>query len=50
LTPRPAVGLSGASGQRRNPVQIQDGHATVTGSKIKHPMDAGRKGQQGIEW
>ena len=19
-------------------------------SKVKHPMDAGRKGQQGIEW
>jgi cob(I)alamin adenosyltransferase len=54
LTAPPVVGQSGGRGTQhvvithRDLIEATDLVTDTT--KIKHPMDAGRKGQQGIEW
>jgi cob(I)alamin adenosyltransferase len=38
------------TGRRADPVLIEAADLVVEMTKIKHPMDAGQKGQRGIEW
>jgi cob(I)alamin adenosyltransferase len=38
------------TGRRAHPALIEAADLVVEMTKIKHPMDAGQKGQRGIEW
>jgi cob(I)alamin adenosyltransferase len=38
------------TGRRADPALIEAADLVVEMTKIKHPMDAGQKGQRGIEW
>jgi cob(I)alamin adenosyltransferase len=38
------------TGRRADPKLIEAADLVVEMTKIKHPMDAGQKGQRGIEW
>jgi cob(I)alamin adenosyltransferase len=50
LTSRPGTQHVVVTG-RDAPQQLLDAADLVTEmTKVKHPMDAGRKGQKGIEW
>jgi cob(I)alamin adenosyltransferase len=50
LTARPGTQHVVITG-RDAPQQLLDAADLVTEmTKVKHPMDAGRKGQKGIEW
>jgi cob(I)alamin adenosyltransferase len=38
------------TGRRAVPALVEAADLVTGMTKIKHPMDAGRKGQRGIEW
>ena len=38
------------TGRDAHPKLIESADLVVQMTKIKHPMDAGQKGQRGIEW
>ena len=40
----------GRPGRNADPRLIEIADLVTEMTKVKHPMDAGRKGQQGIEW
>jgi cob(I)alamin adenosyltransferase len=41
---------SGVTGRRAHPALVDAADLVTDMTKVKHPMDAGRKGQAGIEW
>ena len=50
LRPRPGTSTSSSPAATR-PARLLEAADLVTEmTKVKHPMDAGRKGQKGIEW
>jgi cob(I)alamin adenosyltransferase len=38
------------TGRRASPALIEAADLVTDMTKVRHPMDAGRKGQRGIEW
>ena len=38
------------TGRRADPALVDAADLVTEMTKVKHPMDAGRKGQAGIEW
>ena len=50
LAGRPGVQHVVITGRRASPALIEAADLVTEMTKIKHPMDAGRKGQRGIEW
>jgi cob(I)alamin adenosyltransferase len=50
LTARPGVQHVVITGRRAHPALIEAADLVTEMAKVKHPMDAGRKGQPGIEW
>jgi cob(I)alamin adenosyltransferase len=38
------------TGRRADPKLVEAADLVTEMTKVKHPMDAGRKGQRGIEW
>jgi cob(I)alamin adenosyltransferase len=50
LTGRPGVQHVVITGRRAHPALIEAADLVTEMAKVKHPMDAGRKGQPGIEW
>ena len=38
------------TGRRADPTLVEVADLVTEMTKVKHPMDAGQKGQQGIEW
>lgn len=39
-----------ATGRRADPKLVEAADLVTEMTKVKHPMDAGQKGQRGIEW
>jgi cob(I)alamin adenosyltransferase len=50
LTARPGTQHVVITGRDAHPALIQAADLVVEMTKVKHPMDAGQKGQRGIEW
>jgi cob(I)alamin adenosyltransferase len=50
LTARPGYQHVVITGRDAHPDLIDAADLVVEMTKIKHPMDAGQKGQRGIEW
>jgi cob(I)alamin adenosyltransferase len=50
LAARPGVQHVVITGRRAHPALVEAADLVTDMTKIKHPMDAGRKGQPGIEW
>jgi cob(I)alamin adenosyltransferase len=50
LAGRPGVQHVVITGRRAHPALIEAADLVTEMAKVKHPMDAGRKGQPGIEW
>ncbi|MCZ2829980.1 cob(I)yrinic acid a,c-diamide adenosyltransferase [Modestobacter sp. VKM Ac-2986] len=50
LTNRPGAQHVVITGRAAHPRLIQAADLVVEMTKVKHPMDAGQKGQRGIEW
>jgi len=50
LTQRPGFQHVVITGRRAHPALIEAADLVTEMTKIKHPMDAGQKGQRGIEW
>jgi cob(I)alamin adenosyltransferase len=50
LRDRPGTQHVVITGRNAHPDLIEAADLLTEMTKIKHPMDAGRKGQQGIEW
>ena len=50
LTNRPGNQHVVITGRNAHPALIEAADLVVEMTKVKHPMDAGRKGQRGIEW
>ena len=50
LAARPGVQHVIITGRRASPALTEAADLVTEMTKIKHPMDAGRKGQRGIEW
>ena len=50
LAARPGVQHVVITGRRASPALIEAADLVTEMTKVKHPMDAGRKGQRGIEW
>ena len=48
----PTVGVQHVvvTGRRADPALVDAADLVTDMTKVKHPMDAGRKGQAGIEW
>ena len=38
------------TGRRADPKLVEAADLVTEMTKVKHPMDAGQKGQKGIEW
>jgi cob(I)alamin adenosyltransferase len=50
LAARPGTQHVVITGRDAHPDLIDAADLVTEMTKVKHPMDAGRKGQQGIEW
>ena len=50
LAARPGSQHVVITGRRAVPALIEAADLVTDMTKVKHPMDAGRKGQRGIEW
>jgi cob(I)alamin adenosyltransferase len=50
LTDRPGSQHVVITGRNAHPALIEAADLVVEMTKVKHPMDAGQKGQRGIEW
>jgi cob(I)alamin adenosyltransferase len=50
LAARPGTQHVVITGRRAHPALIEAADLVTDMTKVKHPMDAGRKGQPGIEW
>jgi cob(I)alamin adenosyltransferase len=50
LAARPGVQHVVINGRRAHPALLEAADLVTEMAKVKHPMDAGRKGQAGIEW
>ena len=50
LTHRPGFQHVVITGREAAPALVEAADLVVEMTKIKHPMDAGQKGQRGIEW
>ncbi|MDX6389201.1 MAG: cob(I)alamin adenosyltransferase [Streptosporangiaceae bacterium] len=50
LAARPGVQHVVITGRRATPALAEAADLVTEMTKVKHPMDAGRKGQRGIEW
>jgi len=50
LAVRPGVQHVVITGRRASPALAEAADLVTNMTKVKHPMDAGRKGQRGIEW
>ncbi len=50
LAARPGVQHVVITGRRASPALAEAADLVTEMTKVKHPMDAGRKGQRGIEW
>jgi cob(I)alamin adenosyltransferase len=50
LAARPGIQHVVITGRRAHPALIDAADLVTDMTKVKHPMDAGRKGQAGIEW
>ncbi|HEY3980105.1 MAG TPA: cob(I)yrinic acid a,c-diamide adenosyltransferase [Streptosporangiaceae bacterium] len=50
LAARPGVQHVVITGRRAHPALVEAADLVTDMTKVKHPMDAGRKGQPGIEW
>jgi cob(I)alamin adenosyltransferase len=50
LAARPGVQHVVITGRRAHPALLEAADLVTEMAKVKHPMDAGRKGQAGIEW
>ena len=50
LTTRPGTQHVVITGRRASPALLEAADLVTEMTKIKHPMDAGQKGQRGIEW
>jgi cob(I)alamin adenosyltransferase len=50
LAARPGVQHVVITGRRAHPALVEAADLVTEMAKVKHPMDAGRKGQAGIEW
>jgi cob(I)alamin adenosyltransferase len=50
LADRPGTQHVVITGRDAHPDLIEAADLVTEMTKVKHPMDAGRKGQQGIEW
>jgi cob(I)alamin adenosyltransferase len=50
LAARPGVQHVVITGRRASPALTEAADLVTEMTKVKHPMDAGRKGQRGIEW
>ncbi len=50
LAGRPGTQHVVITGRRAHPALIEAADLVTDMTKVKHPMDAGRKGQAGIEW
>jgi len=50
LAARPGVQHVVITGRRADPALIEAADLVTEMTKVKHPMDAGQKGQRGIEW
>jgi cob(I)alamin adenosyltransferase len=50
LTARPGSQHVVITGRDAAPALVEAADLVTEMTKVKHPMDAGRKGQQGIEW
>jgi cob(I)alamin adenosyltransferase len=50
LAGRPGTQHVVITGRRAHPALVDAADLVTDMTKVKHPMDAGRKGQAGIEW
>jgi cob(I)alamin adenosyltransferase len=50
MTDRPGTQHVVITGRDAHPDLLEAADLVTEMTKVKHPMDAGRKGQQGIEW
>ena len=50
LTTRPGNQHVVVTGRDAPPALVEAADLVVEMTKVKHPMDAGQKGQRGIEW
>jgi len=50
LTERPGTQHVVITGRDAHPALVDAADLVVQMTKVKHPMDAGQKGQRGIEW
>ena len=50
LTDRPGNQHVVITGRHASPRLVEAADLVVEMTKVKHPMDAGQKGQRGIEW
>ena len=50
LVNRPGTQHVVVTGRRAHPKLVEAADLVVEMHKVKHPMDAGQKGQRGIEW
>ena len=50
LTARPGTQHVVVTGRNAHPALVEAADLVVEMTKVKHPMDAGQKGQRGIEW
>ena len=50
LADRPGVQHVVVTGRRADPALVAAADLVTEMTKVRHPMDAGRKGQAGIEW
>jgi cob(I)alamin adenosyltransferase len=50
LAERPGTQHVVITGRYAAPALLEAADLVTEMTKVKHPMDAGRKGQQGIEW
>ncbi|MGY1739329.1 MULTISPECIES: cob(I)yrinic acid a,c-diamide adenosyltransferase [unclassified Blastococcus] len=50
LTDRPGTQHVVVTGRDAHPALVEAADLVVEMTKVKHPMDAGQKGQRGIEW
>jgi cob(I)alamin adenosyltransferase len=50
LAERPGIQHVVITGRDAAPELLEAADLVTEMTKVKHPMDAGRKGQQGIEW
>ena len=50
LRDRPGTSTSSITGRDAPPALVEAADLVTEMTKVKHPMDAGQKGQRGIEW